>query len=290
MSRIVLLLSLVLSLGASAETLIRMSGSTTVSPIAEALVNAYRKSHTDTFYDIRESGCYKGVRDLGKKRVSIGLLARRLKKNEQKNYPDLSLRTIGYDGVALIVRSDNPIKNLSKGELRDIFMGRTKQWKAVGGKNAPIMLISEDFGRSGFEALLYYLDLDATTATIEGENHILFSKQRSDTRSKNPAVIAHGNREMIRMVAEEQDAIGYTSSVEAMKAIKAGMPLRIIELDGHFPSNENIMNNSYPLPRELNLVVREPMDPAVFDFVRFARSKEGRAVVESMGYPVKLGR
>lgn len=290
MVRTVLLFSLLFALNASAATIIRMSGSTTVSPIAEKLMQAYRETHKETVYDLHESGCYKGVRDIGTHRVSIGLLARNLKKSETKKYPDLERKTIGYDGVALIVHRDNPVKDLSKYELKNIFTGKTSTWKGFDGKDARIVLISEDFGRSGFESLLYYLDLDATTATIDGENHILYRSRRADKYSDNPAQIARGNREMIRMVSEEPTAIGYTSSVEALRAIADGTPIKIIALDGHFPSNENIVNRSYPLPRELSLVVREPMEPAVFDFVTFARSKEGRAIVESMGYPVRIGR
>ena len=48
---------------------------------------------------------------------------------------------IGKDKVIVIVHKDNPIQKLSKEQLTGIFSGKSTNWKDVGGKDAPILVV-----------------------------------------------------------------------------------------------------------------------------------------------------
>lgn len=48
---------------------------------------------------------------------------------------------IGKDKVIVIVHKDNPVATLSKEQLTGIFAGKTTNWKDVGGKDAPILVV-----------------------------------------------------------------------------------------------------------------------------------------------------
>ncbi|GAM08649.1 phosphate-binding protein PstS [Geobacter sp. OR-1] len=48
---------------------------------------------------------------------------------------------IGKDRVIVIVHKDNPVTKLSKEQLTDIFSGKINNWKDVGGKDAPILVV-----------------------------------------------------------------------------------------------------------------------------------------------------
>jgi phosphate transport system substrate-binding protein len=50
-------------------------------------------------------------------------------------------RVIGKDTVRVIVNKSNPVKKLSKEQLKDIFTGKTVNWKEVGGKDMPITVV-----------------------------------------------------------------------------------------------------------------------------------------------------
>jgi phosphate transport system substrate-binding protein len=50
-------------------------------------------------------------------------------------------RVIGKDVVKVIVNKDNPVKKLSKEQLKEIFTGKTVNWKGVGGKDMPITVV-----------------------------------------------------------------------------------------------------------------------------------------------------
>jgi phosphate transport system substrate-binding protein len=51
------------------------------------------------------------------------------------------MTTIGKDRVIVIVHKDNPVAKLSKEQLTGIFTGKIANWKEVGGKDAPILVV-----------------------------------------------------------------------------------------------------------------------------------------------------
>ena len=53
---------------------------------------------------------------------------------------------LGYDAVAAYVHGSNPVTSLSKAELKGIYTGRIRSWKEVGGKDAPIVVITQNPG------------------------------------------------------------------------------------------------------------------------------------------------
>lgn len=48
---------------------------------------------------------------------------------------------IGKDKVVVLTHKSNPVKSLSKEQLKAIFTGKTTNWKDVGGNEAPILIV-----------------------------------------------------------------------------------------------------------------------------------------------------
>ena len=48
---------------------------------------------------------------------------------------------IGKDRVVVILHKDNPVAKLSKEQLTAIFTGKATNWKEVGGKDSPILVV-----------------------------------------------------------------------------------------------------------------------------------------------------
>ncbi|HEU5287669.1 MAG TPA: substrate-binding domain-containing protein [Candidatus Limnocylindria bacterium] len=55
---------------------------------------------------------------------------------------NLVFHEIAQDRVVAIVHKDNPVPSLTKAQLKDIFSGKVTNWKAVGGADAPIKVIT----------------------------------------------------------------------------------------------------------------------------------------------------
>ena len=51
---------------------------------------------------------------------------------------------VAYDGIAVITNPANPVEKLTTAQLGDIFSGKIKNWKEVGGKDAPILMLSRE--------------------------------------------------------------------------------------------------------------------------------------------------
>ena len=65
-----------------------------------------------------------------------------LKLSGQKS--DFKFRVIGKDNIVFIAHKDLPVSKLSEGQLRDIFTGKEKSWKAFGGPDIPIAPVTGD--------------------------------------------------------------------------------------------------------------------------------------------------
>jgi len=74
------------------------------------------------------------------------------------------------------------------------------------------------------------------------------------------------------------DAIGFVSAGSAVRDIQAGMPIKILAYEGVMPNEQTILNNRYPIIRELNLVYSKN-SPKAKKFVSFILSSTGQKAV-----------
>lgn len=60
---------------------------------------------------------------------------------EVKDPSSLQQVNIGKDKIVVITHKDNPVAKLSKEQLKGIFTGKIANWKEVGGKDAPVIVV-----------------------------------------------------------------------------------------------------------------------------------------------------
>ena len=53
----------------------------------------------------------------------------------------LNFVEIGKDRIVVLIHKDNPVDELSKDQLKGIFTGKITNWKEVGGKDMPIIVV-----------------------------------------------------------------------------------------------------------------------------------------------------
>lgn len=109
---------------------------------------------------------------------------------EVKDPASLQQVTIGRDRIAVLVHKDNPISKLSKEQLKGIFTGKIANWKDVGGKDMPIIVV---WGRliPGTNSLFVRNILDGESQT----NDVLEATTAEDVRqnvASNPEAIGIG--------------------------------------------------------------------------------------------------
>lgn len=67
--------------------------------------------------------------------------------------PNLVYHEVAQDRIVTIVNRDNPVKSLGKSQLQDVFSGKATNWKALGGPDLPVKVITGTQG-SGTRARL----------------------------------------------------------------------------------------------------------------------------------------
>ena len=97
---------------------------------------------------------------------------------------------IGKDRVVVITHKDNKIPALSKEQLQGIFSGKTQNWKDVGGKDMPILLVWGSL-IPGTNSMFSKVALGGTAVTKE----VLEATTAEDVKDKvksNPEAIGIG--------------------------------------------------------------------------------------------------
>ena len=106
-----------------------VSGSSSVSPVMEKLIEAYKSENPNAKIELQTSDSTTGVTNAINGTCDIGMASRSLKDSEKSK--GVQEVTIAIDGIAVIVNKSNPTENLSKSQVEQIFTGKTLKWNEV---------------------------------------------------------------------------------------------------------------------------------------------------------------
>lgn len=232
-----------------------LTGSSTVAPLAAEIARQFEGRHPGVKVEVQTGGSSRGITDARAGLAHIGMVSRALRSDER----DLHAFPIARDGIGIIAHADNRVEGLRRQQVVDIFKGRITNWRDVGGRDAPITVVNKAEGRSTLELFLQYFEL-----------------RGSEIRAQ---VIIGDNEQGIKTVASNPDAIGYVSIGAAEHDRAAGVPVRLLSLDGIAASSLAVRKGTFPLSRPLHLVTRHPPTGLVERFISFARSQEVHALI-----------
>lgn len=248
---------------AMAEKNIVIDGSTTVGPIAKAFADYY-KEKTGIGAAISESGSGNGVKSLINGACDIANMSRFMKDSEFKTCVEKGIlpvaHVVAFDGLAVVVNPANKVGALTMVQLADIYTGKIRNWKELGGDDAEIVVISRD----------------TNSGTYETFNELVLRK--------NPVVkgaeYVGSNGQAKTRVASTKNAVAYVGLGFADDSVKT------LSVDGILPSSKTIVSGKYPIARPLFMFTNKypKMGTPVYDFVTLHLSEEGREIVRDLGY------
>ncbi|MFV8749572.1 TonB family protein [Nannocystaceae bacterium ST9] len=251
---------------------VRIKGSDTIGgELGPALAAGYADDDPHVLVSVEAQGSSSGFVGLFDASAEIGASSRPLDAKElaEAERLDVGLRelVIGYDGIAVIVHPDNPIRALDMVQLADLFRGETTNWQQLGGEDRSVALLSRP-DASGTHGLFL-------TKVLQAETNAEFA---SHTR------YVETSQELVAAVAEDPGAIGYvgvawaTSNVEVLAIAPApGQPA--LE-----PSAATIGAGSYPIYRPLIFYTRQQLDRDALGFLRFVLGERGQRIVAEHGF------
>ncbi len=260
-----LMLSIMLVLGLAVgcgkkptnENAIAVSGSTSVGPLIEKEGEAFKSVDANISVQVQQLGSSAGIKDAINGTSQIGMSSRDLKDEEKSQ--GLKEVEIAYDGIAIITNKENPVKDLTMAQIKDIYTGKITNWKELGGNDGEIVVVSREDGsgtRDAFQEIVGYAseELIATAQIGDGSGNIKST------------------------VTNNANAVGYISFEYIDDSINA------LSVDKVAPKPEFVIDKTYKISRPFLLVYKEEnLKEDGKKFIDFILSDEGQKIVEENG-------
>ena len=129
-----------------------------------------------------------------------------------------------------------------------------------------------------------WAEVSGDPAKVEARLHALTRALRDHLKLVVIDLEAGDNAQVIRVIANTTNAIGYVSLGEVIKAAEAGQPVRLVKLNGIEPVMENVTNKTYPLFHPLYLISKGEPQGGSRVLLDFLRSPEGKAIIRQGNY------
>ena len=112
-----------------AEGKVVVGGSSSVSPVMEKLIEAYKAVNAGAEIELQTSDSTTGMTGAADGKLDIGMASRELKDTEVE--AGLTGTQIAMDGIAVIVNQENPVEDLSSETVKGIFTGELTGWNEL---------------------------------------------------------------------------------------------------------------------------------------------------------------
>ncbi len=228
------------------------------------LCEAYKVKHSGVKFDIAAEGSTTAFTALLDGTAEIGMSSREIKQEEAKRFEDQKIQLhkhlAGYDGLIIAVNANNPVSNLTAKQVEGVFTGDIKNWKEVGGNDAPISLFSRNTASGSYK--------DFSRIAMNGRSY------------SGDNIKLAGGEQPGQVVAKDVNAITYIGHAYAKtKGIKT------VSINGIAPPTDQV--NDYPYFRTLNYLIRCDASPAAKEFIEWAtQSAEAKSIVRKVGFLV----
>ena len=247
---------------ASAENLV-VKGSTTVLPIAQKMAEEYMKQNPDVKISISGGGSGNGIKALIDGSTDIANSSRFIKGKEVKLAVERDIYpvpfSVAYDCIIPVVHATNTLKNITLGQLKDIYMGNIRNWKEIGGPDRPVVVVSRD--------------------TSSGTYEVWAKKVMKKERVFPGALLQASNGAVAQAVAKNKNAIGYIGIGYLNQDVK---PLSVNSIKG---SIETTLNGTYAVSRPLYMFTPGWPKGETLNFINFVLHPEkGQKYVGDAGY------
>jgi len=202
-----------------------------------------------------------GIRQVIEGKAVLARVSRPLTPDEAGK--GLTYRPFAKDAVVFAVGADVAARDLTVGQLAEIFSGKIGTWEPLNGGNGPIRVLYRQTGDSALARL---------QATFKEFRDLQFSREGK---------ALYYDHEMVAMLRKYRNSIGFLT----LSTIKeSGAANAILSIDGVAPTKENVVAERYRVLTEYALVYRKgALPPEAREFIDFLFSVEGRKSLSGHG-------
>ncbi len=251
---------------------ITLKGSDTMVILGQRWAETYMREHRGKVIQVTGGGSGTGIAALINGTTDICMSSRPMKEAER-----LKLRErfqtrgveipVAKDGLSVYVHASNPVKQVTIDQLRDVYLGRLTNWKALGGADAAITV----YGRE-----------NSSGTYVHFKDTILKGKDFAPRTQTLPGTAA-----VVNAVSRDPHGIGYGGAAygkgvrDLALSFAPGKPAIL-------PTAATVADGTYPLTRYLYFYVRNRPAGEVKEFADWVVSAPGQALATQVGYfPLK---
>lgn len=250
---------------------ITVKGSDTMVILSQKWAEVYMKKNPNISIQVTGGGSGTGVSALINGSTDICNSSRKMSQTEidklKARYNTLGVEVpCAKDGITIYLHPTNKVKELSLKQLSDIFAGRIKNWKDVGGANAEIRL----YGRENSSGTYVFF-----------KDYVVKGDYAPNCQT------LPGTAAVVNAVKKDVNGIGYggaaySSGIEICKVKKDAKSI------AYEATAETIKKGQYPITRYLYMYLRNRPTGAMKAYIDWILSPEGQSMVTEMGYfPVR---
>ena len=258
------LTALICTLAASlqAQTTLRIRGSDTLgAKLIPSLAEAFKKQGGKVSFDVAAEGSSTAFTNLASGTAEIGMSSRKVKADERtlcrSKSVNLNEVELAWDMITVVVNKNNPVSDLSKKQIMQIFAGDIKDWSEVGGTPGPISVYTRNTSSGTYK--------DFMALAMKGREY--------GPRSQKMA----GNEQIASEVGSNANGIGYVGY-----AYSGAKGIKITTVGGDAPNPAAVKD--FPLARPTYLYTNGEPTGNVKAFIDFCLSPAGAAIITKTGF------
>jgi phosphate transport system substrate-binding protein len=253
---------------------IQIKGSDTMVNLGQAWAEDFMKTHPEISVAVTGGGSGTGFVALINGTTDIAQTSRNIKPKEITLAEKRGVKPyeihVASDGITVVVHPSNSVSRLTLPQLSDIFSGKIKNWKEVGGADRAIVALSRE-RNSGTH--VFFL-----------EEVVKLGKKKNPAEFAPDVLMMPSSQAIVEEVMSNPSAIGYIGFGYLNSKLKA---LAVAKRDNDpfvAPSIKTIKNKSYPISRSLLFYTNGQPKGKLKEFVDFVLSPKGQEIVLKMDF------
>jgi len=263
----ILIMAVMTTASGFSQAKITVKGSDTMVILSQKWAELYMKQNPATSIQVTGGGSGVGITALINGTTDIANSSRPMKQSEieklKARYNTLGVQIpCAKDGITIFLNEANKVQEFTIKQLSDIYQGKIRNWKELGGNDAEIRM----YGRENSSGTYTYFHDEIVKADYAASVQSL-----------------PGTAAVVNAVKKDINGIGYGGAAYA-EGVKHAKVKKDANSAAFLPTAESIGKGEYPITRFLYMFLRNRPTGETKKYIDWILSSEGQMVVTEVGY------